>query len=97
MKNTLLFSYSANILVRLLTVNMKNYCLTPKNRKMCDLIIVNRVVKMNRIQQRHIPSASYKEVPPQSQYPIIVVYFVANYTDSILVTFEQICNFRYAT
>ena len=46
MKNTLLFSHSANILVRLLTVNMKNYCLTPKNRKMCDLIIVNRVVKM---------------------------------------------------
>ena len=33
----------------------------------------------------------------QSQYPIIVVYFVANYTDPILVTFEQICNFRYAT
>ena len=31
----------------------------------------------------------------QSHYPITVVYFVANYTDPILVTFEQICNFRY--
>ena len=39
MKNTLLFTYSTNILVRLLTVNMKN-CLTPKTPKMCDPILV---------------------------------------------------------
>ena len=39
MKNTLLFSYSTNILVRLLTVNMKK-CLTPKIRKMCDPILI---------------------------------------------------------
>ena len=45
MKNTLLFIYSTTILVRLLTVNMKN-CLTLKNPKMCDPIIVNPVVKM---------------------------------------------------
>ena len=32
MKNTLLFTYSTNILVRLLTVNMNN-SLTPKIRK----------------------------------------------------------------
>ena len=32
MKNTLLFTYSTSILLRLLTVNMKN-CLTPKFRK----------------------------------------------------------------
>ena len=32
MKNCLLLNYSANILVRLLTVNMKN-CLAPKIRK----------------------------------------------------------------
>ena len=32
MKNTLLFTYSTNILARLLTVNMKN-CLAPKIRK----------------------------------------------------------------
>ena len=40
MKNTRLFIYSTNILVRLLTVNMKN-CLTPNNPKMCDPILVN--------------------------------------------------------
>ena len=39
MKNTLLFIYRANILVRLLTVNMKN-CLTPKTQKMHDPILV---------------------------------------------------------
>ena len=43
MKNTLLFV--TNILVHLLTVNMKN-CLTPQNHKMCDPIIVNPVVTM---------------------------------------------------
>ena len=32
MKNTVLLTYSANIMVRLVTVNMKN-CLTPKIRK----------------------------------------------------------------
>ena len=47
--------YNTNILVRLLTVNMNN-CLTPKEQKMCDhilvtlwkydSIIVNPVVKM---------------------------------------------------
>ena len=45
MKNTFLFVYSTNILVHLLTVNMKN-CLIPKNQKMCDRILVNPVVKM---------------------------------------------------
>ena len=39
MKNTLLFTYSTNILVRLLTVNLKN-CLTPKNQEICDPILV---------------------------------------------------------
>ena len=45
MKNTLLFIYSTNILIRLLTVNTKNF-LTPKNLKMYDPIIVTPVVKM---------------------------------------------------
>ena len=36
MKNTLLFTYSTNILVRLLTVNMKNF-LNPKIRKCVEL------------------------------------------------------------
>ena len=34
-KNTSLFIYSSNILVRLLAVNMKN-CRTSKNPKMCE-------------------------------------------------------------
>ena len=42
MKNTLLFIYSTNILIRLLTVNTKNF-LTPKNLKMYDPIIVTPV------------------------------------------------------
>ena len=39
MKNTLLFICSTNVLVCLLTVNMKN-CLTPQNPKTCDPILV---------------------------------------------------------
>ena len=69
-KTTLLFIYSTNILVRLLTVN-KN-CLIPKNRKMCDLILVT-LLKMrphhsqsnreNSTSSRGTsPLASYKEV-----------------------------------
>ena len=38
MKNTLLFTYSTNILVRLITVNMKK---NEENEKMCYPIIVN--------------------------------------------------------
>ena len=37
MKNTLLFTYRTNILIRLPTVNMRNF-LTPQNPKMCDPI-----------------------------------------------------------
>ena len=75
MKNTLLFNfftYSTNILARLLTVNMKN-CLTPKIRK-CVL------VTLLKMRPQYIQSscknatssggtsqlASYKEVPPPS-------------------------------
>ena len=46
MKNTLLFTYRKNILVRLLTVNVNNFLTGPKNPKICDPIIVNPVVKM---------------------------------------------------
>ena len=73
MKNTLLFNfftYSTNILARLLTLNMKN-CLTPKIRK-CVL------VTLLKMRPQYIQSscenatssggtsqlASYKEVPP---------------------------------
>ena len=58
MKNTLLFTYSTNILVRLLTVNMK----TQKMRdpmpvtlfKMRDQIIVKPAVKMRPHQAAHL-------------------------------------------
>ena len=72
-KNTSPFIYSSNILVRLLTVNMKN-CLTSKNPKMCDPILVT-LLKMRPYysqssRENATPSsgtslvASYKEVPP---------------------------------
>ena len=61
MKNTLLFTCSTNILVSLLTVNMKN-CLTPKIRK-CATILVT-LLKMRPIQ-RHIPiSLLWESTPP---------------------------------
>ena len=73
MKNTLLFIYSTNILVRLLTVNMKN-CLTPKNPKMCDPILVTLLKMRPHYSQSSrenatpssstSPLASYKEAPP---------------------------------
>ena len=70
MKNTLLFTYSTNILVRILTVKMKNF-LTPK---MCDPIL-ETLLKMRPNYSRSSsenatpssgtsPLASYKEVPP---------------------------------
>ena len=60
MKNTLLFTYSTNILVRLLTVNMKN-CLTPKNPKMCDPILVT-LLKM----RPHYSQSSRENATPSS-------------------------------
>ena len=72
MNNTLLFICSTNILVRLLTVNMKN-CLTPKNPKMCDPILVTLSKMRPHYSQSSrenatpssgtSPLASYKEVP----------------------------------
>ena len=72
MKNTLLFFCSRNILKRLLTVNVKN-CLTPKNPKMCDPILVT-LLKMRPCYSQSSrenattstdtsPLASYKAVP----------------------------------
>ena len=73
MKNTLLFTYSTNIVLRLLTVNMKN-CLTPQNLKMCDPILVTPLKMRAHYSQCSSenatpsngtsPLASYKEVPP---------------------------------
>ena len=60
MKNTLLFTYSANILVRLLTVNMKDFNSYAKNPKMCESSRENSTPSSDTS-----PSASYKEVPPR--------------------------------
>ena len=60
MKDILLFIYSTNILVRLLTVNVKN-CLTPKNSKMCDPILVT-LLKM----QPQYSQSSHENVTPSS-------------------------------
>ena len=68
-----LFSYSTNILLLLLTVDMKN-CLTPKYPKMCDPILVTLLKMRPHYSQSSrenatpssgtSPLASYKEVPP---------------------------------
>ena len=74
MKNTLLSTYSTNILVvSLLIVNMKN-SLTSKNLKMCDPILVTLLkTRPHYSQSSHenatpssgtSPVVSYKEVPP---------------------------------
>ena len=76
MKNTLLFICSTNILVRLLTVNMKN-SLTPKNQKMFDSILVTLLKMQPHYSQSSLenatpssgtfPLAPYKAVPPPPQ------------------------------
>ena len=70
MKNTLLFLCSTNIVVRLLTVNMKS-CLTLKNPKMCDHILVTLLKKRPHYSHTsgenaaaHPPLACCKEVTP---------------------------------
>ena len=80
MKNTLIFTYSTNILVRLLTVNMKN-CLTPKNPKISDSILVTLLKMRPNFSQSSrenatpssvtSPLASYKEVPPRDNFPYL--------------------------
>ena len=61
MKKTLLFTYGTNLLVRLLTVNMKN-SLTPKNPKMCDPILVT-LLKM----RPHYSQSSHQNATPSSE------------------------------
>ena len=57
MESTLLFTYSTNILVLLLTV----ICLTPKNPKMCDPILVT-LLKM----RPHYRQSSRENATPSS-------------------------------
>ena len=73
MKNTLLFICSTNILVRLLTVNMKN-CLTPNNPKMCDPIAVT-LLKMrphNSQSGRENATPSSDTSPLEKKVPVPV-------------------------
>ena len=76
MKNTLLFIYSTNILVRFLTIKYEELSY-PKNPKMCDPILVT-LLKMRAhysqsSRENGTPSSgtspldSYKEVPPPPQ------------------------------
>ena len=80
------FICNTNTLVRLLTVNMEN-CLTPKNRKMCDPILVTlskmRPHYSQSTRENATPSsgtsplASYKEVSSPGLRPRQHLTFVA--------------------
>ena len=64
MKNALLFTYSKNILVRLLTVNMKN-CLTQESKNVRPLQVTLLKMRPPYSQSRGTsPLASYNKVPP---------------------------------
>ena len=65
MKNTLLFIYGTNILVRLLTVNMKN-CLTPKNPKMCDPMLVT----LSKMRPHYSQTSREKATPSSGTSPL---------------------------
>ena len=68
MKNTLLFICSTNILVRLLTVNMKN-CLTPNNPKMCDPIVVTLLkMRPHNSQSGRENATSSSDTSPLASY-----------------------------
>ena len=77
MKNTLLVIYSTNILVRLLTVNMKKKSVLPQ--KMRDPILVTLLKMRPRYSQSTrenvtpssgtSPSAFYKQVTPPTPPP----------------------------
>ena len=66
MKNTLLFSYNTNILVRLLTINIHKYeeLFYLKNPKMCDTIQVTLL----KIQPRY-SQAVVKMRPHPATHP----------------------------
>ena len=86
MKNTLLFFCSTNILVCLRTVNMKN-CLTPKNPKMCDPILVTLLKKWPHFIQSSCENAtpssstsllaSYKDASPPRNVPFHLTKFLS--------------------
>ena len=96
MKKTSLFICTTNIVVRLLTVNMKN-CLTQKNPKMCDPILVT-LLKMQphsgqSSRENVTPSsgtsslASYKEVHPPGVYHLTLAKFCGTSISSCTLHF----------
>ena len=68
MKNTSLFTYSTNILVRLLTENKKELSY-PKNSKVCDHILVT-LLKM----RPHYSQSSGNNATPSSAHPSLALY-----------------------
>ena len=86
MKNTLLFNfftYSTNILVRLLTVNMKN-SLTPKIGKCVRVTLLKMRPHYSQSSCENATSpggtsqlASYKEVPPPPPSPGAYDFYLA--------------------
>ena len=67
MKNALLFTYSKNILVRLLTVNMKN-CLTQESKNVRPLQVT--LLKMRPHYSQSSGTSPYKKVPPPPHHPV---------------------------
>ena len=85
MKNTLLFIWNANILVRLLTVNIMQNCFIPKNPKMCNPKLVTLLKMRPHYSQSSrenatpsngtSPLASHEEVPPPPPATFDFYYF----------------------
>ena len=83
MKNTLRFTCSTNILVRLLTVNMKNY-LSPKIRKCALVTLLKMRPHYSQSSCENVTSsggtsqlASSKEVPPLPTSPGAYDFYLA--------------------
>ena len=70
-KGHLLFTYSTNILVRLLTVNMKN-CLAPEKQKMCDPILLKlRPLDSQPSCENGTPSSGTSSLAPHKEVPYV--------------------------
>ena len=79
-KNTLLYTYRTNILVRLLTVSMKN-CPTPQNPKMCDPILIALLKMRQSGRENATPSSGTSPFAPPP--PLGLVHILSNNFTSI--------------
>ena len=66
MKKTLLFTYSTNILIRLLTVNMNSSLKLPQKSEMCDPILVTLL----KMQPHYNPSIRENATPSSGTSPL---------------------------